>query len=214
MPLYIVSNILAYRRKGGIFKTKDKFASVYGMKDEYFQELKDYITIDSVFISDVLNSRKKRKEDFKDTTIRQNLYTEKFNKVVRLEINTIDSLTLMKIPGVGSVGARAIINYRDKLGGYYSVCQVKELTFIADSTLINIEKYLYADTTLIQKIKINSASIPLLKRHPYINFYQAKCISDFRKRKYIDSIHELRFSEEFTNVDFKRISHYIDLSKP
>ena len=100
----------------------------------------------------------------------------------------------MKIPGVGSVGARAIINYRDKLGGYYSVCQVKELTFIADSTLINIEKYLYADTTLIQKIKINSASIPLLKRHPYINVYQAKWISEFRKRKYIDSMHELRFT--------------------
>ena len=80
------------------------------------------------------------------------------------------------------------------------------MAHIYDFTFINQDE--------IKKIKINYSSVSLLKMHPYINFYQAKCIVDFRKRKYIEEITDLKFSEEFTADDFKRIAPYIDFAIP
>lgn len=42
---YIASNILKFRRKGGVFKTKESFAKVYGLTPEKFSELEPYIEI-------------------------------------------------------------------------------------------------------------------------------------------------------------------------
>ncbi|EXY62450.1 helix-hairpin-helix domain-containing protein, partial [Bacteroides fragilis] len=49
-----------------------------------------------------------------------------------------------------------------------------------------------------------------LKAHPYINFYQAKIIVEYRKKKGIlKSLKQLSLYEEFTPQDLERISHYI-----
>ena len=116
----------------------------------------------------------------------------------------------MKIPGIGRAGAQAIISYRDKLGGYYDISQIKEIRFIADSAIEHLFRFAYIDTSVIEKIDINKASVSFMKKHPYINFYQAKCIVDYRKRKFLNNIDELKFSQEFNSEDFRRLFHYIE----
>ncbi len=39
------------------------------------------------------------------------------------------------------------------------------------------------DATQIHRININKASVERMMHHPYINFYQAKVIAEYRKKK-------------------------------
>ena len=49
-----------------------------------------------------------------------------------------------------------------------------------------------------------------LKRHPYINYYQAKAIMDYRRlRGPLHSLDELRLLKDFTAEDIARLQHYV-----
>ena len=61
-----------------------------------------------------------------------------------------------------------------------------------------------------QRINLNKAGIERLRAHPYINFYQAKVIVEYRKKKRtLKSLKQLSLYEEFTTQDLERISHYV-----
>lgn len=105
----------------------------------------------------------------------------------------------------GSI-ARMIVGYRQKLGGFYDVCQL-------DDIRLNVEKlrgWFYADASKTQRINLNKASVERLKAHPYLNFYQAKVIVEHRSRYgAISNLNQLSLYNEFTPHDIQRISHYV-----
>lgn len=59
-----------------------------------------------------------------------------------LNINTVTAEELMAIPSVGENRAYAIIDYREHLGGYTSVEQIKDIYGISESLYQNISQYL------------------------------------------------------------------------
>jgi len=143
---------------------------------------------------------------------KQNHYpvTEKFTIGTVIEINTSDTLQLMKIPGIGSAFARRIVSYRNLLGGYYRLEQLQEVYGMYEELYEKMIPYLQTDTTNITMIQVNTASLDKLKSHPYLNFYQAKAIVELRKKKgKLENIHEFDLLEEFTPEDLKRIKHYL-----
>lgn len=58
-----------------------------------------------------------------------------------LNLNTCTKEELMEIDGIGEVRADAIIAYREKLGGYSSVKQLKDISGIGDKTFEKIAPY-------------------------------------------------------------------------
>lgn len=58
-----------------------------------------------------------------------------------LNLNTCTKEELMEIDGIGEVRADAIIAYREKLGGYSSVEQLKDISGIGDKTFEKIASY-------------------------------------------------------------------------
>ncbi len=58
-----------------------------------------------------------------------------------LNLNTCTKEELMEIDGIGEVRADAIIAYREKLGGYSSVEQLKDISGIGDKTFKKIAPY-------------------------------------------------------------------------
>ena len=52
---------------------------------------------------------------------------EKFAHYVSLDLNRIDSLTLLRVPGIGPTYAHRILALRERLGGYYTVLQLQEV---------------------------------------------------------------------------------------
>ena len=85
-----------------------------------------------------------------------------------IELNGADSATLRSVVGIGEKSVMAIIRYRERLGGFYSVDQLAEVPQVTESNFERIVKQIYCDSCKIRKIDINFASPKELGRHPYM----------------------------------------------
>lgn len=200
LPSFIAHNVLQYRRAGGKFRTADAFSRIYGLSPEKFEALKPYIHIAEAF---------QRKEDTlriipkieKDT-----LAVYKYPEGTWVDLNEADTTELKKIPGIGSGIASMIVAYRQRLGGFYEVAQLKEVDYVNDDML----KWFRLGDTPIRRINVNEAGLDKLRFHPYLNFYQAKVIIEYRRKKgKLKSLSQLSLYEEFTGKDLERLSHYL-----
>ncbi len=136
--------------------------------------------------------------------------TEKYAKGTLVNINRADTAEFKKIPGIGSAYASRIIKYRQRLGGFYSVDQIREVYGIEDDLFATISQWMKVENDSLAGIPVNRASLEQLKSHPYINFYQAKAIIELRKRKgKLNDLSELKLLEEFSETDLERLSHYL-----
>lgn len=99
-----------------------------------------------------------------------------------IDINTAGIDELLKIPGLDDRIAKRIITFRDKLGGFFSVEQMKE-TYGLDSTVFaDIRSHLHTGTGVFRKININTAGFDELRLHPYIRYQLANAILEEREK--------------------------------
>lgn len=196
-----VRNIYKYRAAGGRYHRPDDFSKLYGLTLEDFQRLRPYIRIDKKFryLSDL------RSTDtllYSDTT----RYTLKITESVRLELNTADTTDLQRVPGLGPVLSRRIVNYRERLGGFVRVVQLSEIEGLPQG----LEKFFVLRSKPGRTLNLNNMSFDALQRHPYLNFYQSKVIVEHR-RKFgpIQSLDDLSLYEEFTTDDLERLTPYV-----
>lgn len=111
----------------------------------------------------------------------------------RLEdLNIADTTMLQSLPGIGSVLARRIVNYRKSLGGFHSVGQLREVFGIQTDLVEKLEKRLSVSATDIIRLDINRLSVNELSAHPYISPKLAYLISELARKKPIRSEQELR----------------------
>jgi DNA uptake protein ComE-like DNA-binding protein len=123
----------------------------------------------------------------------------------------VDSTELVKLPGIGPATALKIIRYRERLGGYSDITQLAEIEGMPDSLM---KWFIITDTIPVNRIPVNKATLAELRRHPYIDFYQARAIVEFRKeRGIIKGPEQLSFMEEFTAQDLIRLEPYLDFSQ-
>lgn len=209
LPPWIIRNILRYRAKGGRFRKAEDFSRVYGLSDSCYASLQPYIYIPTDTATESL-SRKPISLLTKACDSVQPNHMEKYAPGTVLELNSADTTELKKIPGIGSALAKKIVTYRKQLGGFYQLKQLEEINLNYQLLL----PWLRVDSTRMERIPVNRASVSRLNRHPYLNFYQAKALVEYRKKK--GNIHNLKpftLMEEFTAQDFERISHYLDFSE-
>ena len=203
LPSYVVKNVLKYRAKGGRFKTSASFSKIYGLTPELFAELEPYIRI-----PEQLSTRKRKQVFPKTDSIRIESHQQPFDKYsegTKVNVNIADTIELKKIPGIGSVIARNIVAYRQRLGGFYDLEQLLEVRFFTPELL---EWFVLGDTP-VNQLRVNRESLDKLRAHPYLNFYQAKIIVEHRKKRgEIKSLSQLSLYEEFTEKDLKRLSAY------
>lgn len=200
LPVYIVRNILKYRAKGGVFRSPESFSRIYGLKEEVYQKLKPYITI-APLVS-VSHVRTDTFRQLKDTIP----YIPKYEEGTIVDLNKVDTSILKRIPGIGSTLARMIVVYRQRLGGFYDVSQLQEVPHVR----VELNKWFVVTPAGLHKIQVNSASLDKLRSHPYMDFYKAKAIMEYRrKRGKIKGLSQLSMFEEFTEKDLKRLSPYL-----
>ena len=136
--------------------------------------------------------------------------SEKFTEGTVVDLNTADTTTLKKVPGIGSTFAKRIVTYRILLGGFYSVTQLSEVYGIDEERYNSLEQWFSANPELISKIKLNTISQDSLNRHPYINYRQARVIMQLKKQKgKLTGWENLQLLNEFTEVDKIRLQHYL-----
>ena len=201
LPSFVVRNIMKYRQNGGHFRTVESLARVYGLTEEKFTELKPYVRIAHV---------EKNKPEKRNTVVRpvwKERRAYKYPEGTLVDVNTADTAELKKVPGIGSGIAKAIVSYRERLGGFCSVKQLEEVDYVTPALL----KWFKLEKPSVRKLDINKMTLDALRSHPYFNFYQAKVIVEHRRKKGpIKSLSQLALYEEFTEKDLKRLSAYIN----
>src|SRR5699024_3376615 len=113
---HVARVIQHYRNAGGSFSDKEDLKNIYGLSEEEYNRLKPYIRIaakDSVNTKQRVNSSKSKNKKHEV-------------KPLMLDINVADSADWTKLYGIGSVFAGRIIHFREALGGFYSISQIKE----------------------------------------------------------------------------------------
>lgn len=206
---FIVRNIYKYRAKGGVFRKPEDFSKLYGLEPSMFERLRPYIRIGGkVAREDSVRAAKERVWADRRDSIAQ-LRAEKYEVGTVIDLNLADTVQLKKIPGIGSNYAAAIVRYRQRLGGYVSVNQLKEID-IPETAY----QWLYVSGKKVNRLSVNNGTFTQLNRHPYLNFYQTKAICEHR-RKYgpIKDIVQLGLYTAFTQNDLRRIEPYLDFSR-
>ena len=111
------------------------------------------------------------------------------------------------MPGIGSFYARQIVRYREKLGGFCSADQLLEIEGFPEDAL----PYFQVSTGAIQKLNVNKLSAAQLRKHPYISYFMAKAITDYRRMKGpLHSLQELRLLPDFTPELIQRLQPYVE----
>lgn len=197
-----VRNIYKYRAHGGIYRQKQDFARLYGLTVKQYRELEPYIRISSDYLpaSVLVGEHPKMERD----TLR---YPVKIQADEHVVLNTADTTQLKKIPGIGSYYASEIIRHGQRLGGYVSVDQLDEIENFPQTS----KQYFVIANAHPKRLNINRLTLQQLRRHPYINFYQAKAITDYRRlHGDIKSLNELRLSKDFPEEAIRRLEPYIE----
>ncbi len=197
-----IRNMMRYRRKGGRWKSAEDFGRLYGLSHEEHERLRPYVRIVPG------NAEKIRREEAKRRdSVRAKHYIEKYPAGTVIDLNTADTTALKRIPGIGSYYAAKICRYRERLGGFVSPGQIKEV----EGLPADAEKWFeVGDSAEIRQLDLNKATFSQLVRHPYLNYEQVKAICNYRQ-KYgkVRYWRELSLTELFSEADTVRLKAYV-----
>lgn len=211
------SNMLKYRTKGGRYRRAEDMKKIYGMTDSMYMALLPYIQIDTVAVDHYRDSIRQRERDSVMIDSMPRYVSQKRDTI--LNLRTADTTELKMIRGIGSYRARQIVRYREQLGGFAHVDQLREIKALqplltdsmsADSLLAHF----WLDSVIIDPLHVNSAGVEKLQRHPYLSFEQAKAIYELRRKKvHLDSITQLKKVDCFTEQELKRLTPYLSFER-
>ncbi len=166
------SVIVNYTSKGGKFRKKEDLKKIYSISENDYNRLQPYIKIDDY---------KSGKEASK--YISANIYEKTASKkLIMVDINMADSLSLTEISGIGPAFASRIIKYRERLGGFVNKEQLREVYGIDSAKFNQITDQIKINAGSVNKININTAVFEELKKFPYLSFKQMNAIIAFRKQ--------------------------------
>lgn len=192
--------IRKYLSKGGHFNESVDLKKIYGIHAEEYQRLAPYIRI------------QEREENSRNS---QKLNSEQpSNKRTYsiIEINNADTSAFISLPGIGSKLALRIVNFRDKLGGFYSIDQIAETYGLPDSTFQRIKPFLRLESGSVNRLNINTATKDELKSHPYFKWNLANAIVEYRNQHgSFSSLDELKRISLITDEVFNKIKFYLTL---
>jgi competence protein ComEA len=195
----LIKIIINYRNKGGKFLMKDDFKKIYGLKKEEFDRLSSYINIPTAG----------KKKDDKPATY---LASAGFHDVTSvINLNAADSLQLVSLPGIGGVLSSRIIKFRKRLGGFYSVDQLRDVYGISPETFESIRKKIFADPNGINKMNLNNVTIDDMKLHPYFKSIAGIIISYRDQHGTFKSLDELKNIEVISPEVYEKIAPYLTL---
>lgn len=130
--------------------------------------------------------------------------------IVKLDLNHCDTSDIVVVPLFGSKRAARLVEYRDKLGGFYSLAQVREVYVLQDMDVSHMEKYFYVNSGDVRKININTATYKEMVSHPYFDAYLTKTILHYREQH--GGIHSLEELQQVTHAYpelMEKLRHYV-----
>jgi len=155
-----VHSILKYRKRAGHFETKKAVGKMFVVSDEMYRKIEPYITIPENY---------------------------EHRAQVIPDINKASFEEWKSLPGIGNIFAARILKFRNRIGGFVRIEQLKEVYGITDSLFTELEdKLSMGHDANVHIIPVNHASFKILVKHPYLSFDEVKIlVSEREKRSFI-----------------------------
>ncbi|PRD56969.1 ComEA family DNA-binding protein [Sphingobacterium gobiense] len=191
-----------YEAKGGRFRTKADVAKMYVISDDDFKRIAPYITLPET----ISTSSPKAAFSLKGAT-------KPSRAKILLDLSIADTTALKAIHGIGSVLASRIVKFRDALGGFHSIDQVKEVYGISEEQFAKMEPSLMLGDSLVHKWAINHLPIERLALHPYISRKEATHIVRYREQHgAFASLADLEKMYALNDDLLRKIAPYLDFN--
>ena len=201
----LARRICRYRAAGGRFRHARDLARIYGMDTAALRRLRPYIRMAA---APGANPPFRKPRPLEKSHYAYTPYpSRKLPRGRQLDLNAADSAELLRVPGVGPYFARRIVRYRQRLGGFVSPEQLREIPNLPDS----VQTWFRVTAEKAQRpLRLNTATFRELLRHPYLNYEQVKAIVNYRERQgALQTLQELSLSEAFSAADLERLTPYV-----
>lgn len=202
----VANNIVKYRDKGGKFKRASDLYKIYGADPQLINVLVPYVTLPESSVANV---------DVEKASVNTNItYVAKSEPLTKtksiVDLNAADSSTLVNVNGIGPTFASRIVKFRNRLGGFVSKEQLKEVYGLTPEHYETIAPNVTVNSNSVKKININKATLDELKSHVYFKYNVAKAIVAYRDQhgafKSTDELKQVALVDESF---FNKIEPYI-----
>ena len=174
-----VRNIMNYKAKGGKFYSKNDLGKLYTISEEEFAQLEPFIVLPEVSRGTGSKSAYHKQEE--KAGEKSKPAAKKTIPVV--DLNTVDSITLLELPQIGPYTASRIVEFRDKLGGFVNKEQLLAVKGMDEARFAAIQPYINLGAVEIRKVDINRTDFKTLVHHPYLSYEQVKLIFNQREKR-------------------------------
>lgn len=195
----LTARIINYRNKGGKFLVKKDLLRIYGIDSGLYKKLFPFIGLPEKIVKENIAKKLELKEK---------------PGAVKFDLNTADTSQLIRLYGIGSKLSKRIIVYREKLGGFISFNQIKEVYGLDSTVIRELFKNSFVEENFKPKlININNATEQELGNHPYIKYKLAKGITAYRfQHGLFQSVDDLRKIQLIDESKFQKIKAYLSIN--
>jgi DNA uptake protein ComE-like DNA-binding protein len=149
-----------------------EFQAVTKVSDSLLNAISPYFKF-----PDWVNNKKEFKVDAKYPST---AFAKK-EKIVLIDINQATQEDLIKIYGIGEAISLRILEFKESLGGFVSMEQMKDVWGLSPEVIDNLNTHFKVSVLpKLKKIDINNASIKELSEFPYFKYPISKNIVTFR----------------------------------
>ena len=192
-----VATLMHYRNKGGRFYKKQDLFKLYGLSKDIIEKLLPYVVINTQTRPNTFNQHYRYKIKI-DTKNRVSTYVNTNNW--KLDINTASEKQWIQLAKFNSSIAGNIIRYRNYLGGFTNLNQLKKVYGLTENEFFRIVPHLKIEN--INSVMPNANSM---------NFMKWKSLGLFSDRE-IFVILKTR-KENGGRIGWRQLVHLLDLTE-
>ncbi len=164
-PYKIASNIRKYIDAGGSIQKEKDLMKMYGMDSTLLETVRPYLVFPATK---------------PDTIQKEKIIAKNEKAFAPIDLNTATLEDLEALPGIGAILAERIIKFRDNLGGFISIQQLRECYGLSPETFDKIQPRL----TILQPvttININTTDLSNI-HHPYLPYKISRILAAYLKQ--------------------------------
>lgn len=190
-----IRNILKYRDKGGIFYEPKDLLKIYSIDQKDYDKWEKFIVLPQ---EEKNNEYKSFKESEKSKAI--------------IEINLANAEDFEQISGIGQKFSERIVKYREQLGGYYNVEQLKEVYHLPPELIDENKELLVVNEPVLKTININQVDLKTFIKHPYVSYNMALRIINYREvHGMFKSVDEIKTNDLVKEEDYSKLVYYLSV---
>lgn len=190
---FAIRNIIRFRTHHGVYRLKADLKKTYGVSEVFYNEIAPFISLPEQLISQSIPANVDQKP------------------VYLIEINEADTTLLKSLHGIGSKLAGRIVSYRNKLGGFSSIDQLREIYGLSAETFEKIRNKVSCNAAY-SRINLNTCTLEVLSAHPYVSEKKARGLINYRdKHGDFDAVEDILHTGLFDDESFRKIAPYLSV---